>query len=279
MSHLNSPLPSTPVVDATQWLQARRQLLARERELMHLHDAVAAERRALPWTAVTQPYTFDTPDGPRTLAELFDGRRQLLVQHFMFGPGWAQGCPSCSYMADHMGGMQIHLAHRDTSFVAISRAPMAEIEAFRQRMGWDFRWVSSHGSDFNYDFHVSFRPEETATGEVDYNYRRQPFPSDEAPGLSIFVRDDEGRVFHTYSTYARGVEAMMGTYQLLDLTPKGRDERDTFYKMEWVRHHDRYEDVPFAPAPTAPAKHADAATAASSAPAGVTATAGACCHR
>ena len=231
------------VVAGDRWLTERKALLSREKELMRLHDQVARERRALPWERVDRPYVFDTPQGRRTLAELFDGRRQLLVQHFMLGPDWAQGCPSCSFMADHADGMNVHLAQRDISFVAISRAPLAQIQRFRERMGWRFDWVSSHGSDFNHDFGVSFTPEELASGQVDYNYRMQPFPAEEAPGLSVFYRDDAGDVFHTYSTYGRGVEVMMGAYPMMDLVPRGRGERDVPHKMAWVRHHDRYEPV------------------------------------
>ncbi len=241
-----------PVVSQNEWIAERKKLLAREKELTHLRDEIARERRALPWVRIEKSYVFDTPEGPRTLAELFDGRRQLLVQHFMFGPGWAQGCPSCSFMADHTDGMNVHLERRDITFLAISRATLAEIERFRSRMGWQFKWVSSHGSDFNYDFGVSFTPEEKAKDEVYYNYAMQPFESEELPGISVFYKDDTGGVFHTYSTYRRGVEVMMGTYNLLDLAPKGRDEREVAYKMEWVRHHDRYE-------PQAAAKAASAA--------------------
>jgi predicted dithiol-disulfide oxidoreductase (DUF899 family) len=242
---------SHPVVPKDRWVAERKRLLAREKELTRLRDQVARERRALPWERIDKDYVFDAPGGRRSLAELFEGRRQLLVQHFMFGPGWEQGCPSCSFMADHSDGMTIHLAHRDVTLVAISRAPLAEIERFRRRMGWQFGWVSSHGSDFNYDFGVSFTPQQQAAGEIDYNYRRQPFPTEEAPGISVFWKDDAGQVFHTYSTYGRGVEVMMGAYSLLDLTPEGRAENDVPYKMEWVRHHDRYE--PQAPAQTKPA--------------------------
>jgi len=247
--------PSThPVVSAEGWLAARKALMAREKELMRLSDQIARERRALPWERVDKSYVFDTPTGRRSLADLFEGRRQLLVQHFMFGPGWEQGCPSCSYMADHTDGMTVHLAHRDTTFVAISRAPLAEIERFRQRMGWQFTWVSANGSDFNHDFHVSFTAQEQASGEAYYNYAMGPARGEEAPGISVFFKNDAGEVFHTYSTFGRGVEVMMGTYHLLDLTPEGRSERDVPYKMEWVRHHDRY-----APAPTAQPKPAAAA--------------------
>jgi predicted dithiol-disulfide oxidoreductase (DUF899 family) len=252
--HATAAQAAHPVVPDAQWTEARRQLLQREKELTRLHDQVAAERRALPWRRIDKHYEFDTPEGKRTLGELFGGRRQLMVQHFMFGPDWDQGCPSCSYMADHADGMNIHLAHRDISFVAISRAPLAQIRRFRERMGWQFDWVSSHGSDFNFDFGVSFTKEELATGEVQYNYRKGFFPAEEAPGISVFCKDDAGRVFHTYSTFGRGVEVMMGAYRMMDLAPQGRSERDVFYKMEWVRHHDRYEPAPAAkPGPAASA--------------------------
>jgi predicted dithiol-disulfide oxidoreductase (DUF899 family) len=236
------------VVSSDRWVAERKALLAREKELTRLQDQVARARRELPWEHIEKNYTFDTPEGQRSLADLFEGRRQLLVQHFMFGPGWEQGCPSCSYMADHTDGMNVHLAHRDITFVAISRAPLADIQRFRQRMGWMFNWVSSHGSDFNRDFHVSFTPEERGHGEVYYNYGMTDFPAEEAPGISVFYKDDAGAIFHTYSTFGRGVEVMMGAYYMMDLTPKGRDERDTPYKMEWVRHHDRYEPAPAAKA-------------------------------
>ena len=239
-----------PVVSRDRWIAERKTLLAREKELTRLRDQIARERRALPWVRIDKNYAFDTLEGRRTLADLFEGRRQLLVQHFMFGPGWEQGCPSCSFMADHSDGMNVHLAHRDVTLVAISRAPLAEIERFRQRMGWQFRWVSSFGSDFNHDFHVSFTPEEQAKGHVYYNYGMQPFESEELPGISVFHKDDADQVFHTYSTYRRGVEVMMGTYNLLDLTPKGRDESPG-QGMAWVRHHDRYEPQPVANAASA----------------------------
>jgi predicted dithiol-disulfide oxidoreductase (DUF899 family) len=233
--HMEKP----KIVSHEEWLKARQDLLAAERELTHHRDALTRRRMAMPWERVQKSYVFEAPEGRRTLAELFDGRRQLMVQHFMLGPGWKQGCPSCSFMADHTDGMNVHLAHRDVTFLAVSRAPLAEIERFRSRMGWRFKWVSSHGSDFNYDFGVSFTPEEKTKGQVCYNYALQSFESEELPGISVFYKDDAGDVFHTYSTYRRGVEAMMGTYSLLDLTPKGRDERDG--PMAWVRHHDRYE--------------------------------------
>jgi len=231
-------------VSREQWLAERRTLLAREKELTRLGDEIARERRALPWVRVEKDYVFDAPEGRRTLAELFEGRSQLLVQHFMFAPGWEQGCKSCSYMADHNDGANIHLAQRDVTLLVVSRAPLADIERFRQRMGWQFTWVSSHDSDFNHDFGVSFTPDEMATGEVGYNFIMQPFPCEEAPGISVFHKDAAGEVFHTYSRYGRGVEVMMGAYSLLDLTPKGRDEDGLADTMEWVRHHDRYAPAP-----------------------------------
>ena len=234
------------VVSHDEWLKARLELLAAEKEFTRQRDALTRRRMTMPWERVGKNYVFDTLEGQRTLAGLFEGRSQLLVQHFMFAPGWEQGCKSCSYMADHSDGANVHLAQRDISLVAISRAPLAEIERFRKRMGWQFKWVSSHGSEFNYDFGVSFTPDEVATGELHYNYGRWRLAYEEWPGISVFYQDDAGDVFHTYSTYGRGVEVMMGTYKLLDLTPKGRDERDVVYKMEWVRHHDRYELAPAA---------------------------------
>ncbi|MGE0211436.1 MAG: DUF899 domain-containing protein, partial [Parvibaculaceae bacterium] len=212
-------------------------------------DQVARLRRQLPWVRVDKAYTFEAPGGRVSLADLFDGRPQLLVQHFMFGPGWDQGCPSCSYMADHTDGMTVHLANRDVTMVAISRAPLAEIEPFRRRMGWRFPWVSSYGTDFNYDFGVTFRPEEVAKGKINYNYGQWSLVGEEWPGISAFYKDDAGDIFHTYSTYGRGVEVMMGTYRLLDLTPKGRNEQGLDDTMDWVRHHDRYK--PETPAKTA----------------------------
>lgn len=242
MNAVTATTPSVdhPVVSRQHWLAARRALLAREKELTRLQDRIAQERRALPWLRVDKDYVFDTVQGPRRLEQLFEGRSQLLVQHFMFAPGWEQGCKSCSFMADHNDGADIHLAQRDVTLIAVSRAPLADIERFRQRMGWRFRWVSSFGTDFNHDFGVNFSQDEMSSGKVDYNYVQQPFPHEEAPGVSVFCRDDSGQVFHTYSRYGRGVEVMMHTYALLELTPKGRDEDALDYPMAWVRHHDRY---------------------------------------
>jgi predicted dithiol-disulfide oxidoreductase (DUF899 family) len=232
------------VVSRDEWLKARKEHLAAEKEFSRKRDELSRQRRELPWERVEKNYVFDAPEGRRTLADLFEGRRQLMLQHFMFAPGWKEGCQSCSFMADHIDGARVHLANRDLTFVAVSRAPLAEIQRYRRRMGWQFPWVSSQASDFNYDFRVSFTPEEMAKGEVDYNYGRQPHPEEELPGISIFYKDDAGDVFHTYSTYGRGVEVMMGTYNYLDLTPKGRDEDGLPYPMAWVRRHDQYGEKP-----------------------------------
>lgn len=230
-----------PIVTRDQWLAERRALLAQEKALTREQDRLAAQRRALPWVRLAQDYLLDTPTGPQPLSALFQGRRQLLVQHFMLGPGWAEGCKSCSFMADHLDGMAPHLAQRDIALLVVSRAPLAEIEAFRHRMGWRFAWASSHGSAFNHDFNVSFGPQDRVDGAVFYNFGMTPFPAEEAPGISIFCKDDAGAVCHTYSTFGRGVEVMMGTYGLIDLTPRGRDEAGLDHTMAWVRHHDRYE--------------------------------------
>jgi predicted dithiol-disulfide oxidoreductase (DUF899 family) len=241
---MSADIANHPVVSRDRWISERKALLAREKELTRLSDQFARERRALPWVRIEKDYVFDGPDGRCTLSDLFEGRSQLVVQHFMLGPGWKEGCKSCSFMADHVDGARPHLAQRDLSLVAVSRAPLADIEHFRRRMGWQFNWVSSHGSDFNHDFGVSFTPEQMAMGKVDYNYVMQPFPAEEAPGISVFYRDDAGAVFHTYSTYGRGVELMMGAYDFLDLAPKGRDEDGLADSMAWVRHHDRYAQQP-----------------------------------
>ncbi|UES59661.1 DUF899 domain-containing protein (plasmid) [Roseibium aggregatum] len=226
------------VVTHEDWLAARRDLLQKEKELTHLRDRVTSERLALPWERIEKDYVFDTLDGPRSLAGLFEGRSQLVVQHFMLAPGWKEGCPSCSFMADHTDGMNLHLANHDVTMIAVSRAPLADIERYRKRMGWTFGWVSSFGSDFNYDFRVSFTPEEVASGQIDYNFGGWNMTGEEWPGVSAFIKNEAGEVFRTYSTYGRGVEVMMGTYAMLDLTPKGRNEARG---MDWVRRHDRYE--------------------------------------
>jgi predicted dithiol-disulfide oxidoreductase (DUF899 family) len=230
------------VATREQWLAVRKAHLAKEKELTRLRDKLSAERRELPWVKVEKEYVFDTTEGRQTLADLFEGRSQLIVHHFMFGPGWEAGCVGCSFTADHMEGALVHLKHHDVSVVRVSRAPLAEIEAYRQRMGWRVKWVSSHGNDFNYDYHVSFTPEDVAKGKVFYNYALQPFESEELSGLSVFTKDANGDVFHTYSTYARGDELVDSTYVLLDLTPKGRNETGPYYNLgDWVRRHDEYE--------------------------------------
>ena len=230
------------IVSRREWTEARKALLDKEKEFTRARDRLSAERRALPWVKVDKAYVFDTPEGKKTLAELFDGRSQLIVYHFMLAPDWEEGCPSCSFLADHFDGANIHLAQRDVTFVAISRAPLAEIEAFKRRMGWRFPWVSSFGSDFNFDYYVSFA--DVAVGkDGDYNYERQEIVSDEMPGASVFYKDETGGVFHTYSAYARGLDILVGAYNFLDLTPKGRDEAELPWTMAWVRHHDRYESA------------------------------------
>jgi predicted dithiol-disulfide oxidoreductase (DUF899 family) len=228
------------IVSRDEWLTARKQLLSKEKELTRRRDALSAERRALPWVKVDKAYGFETPQGPRTLAELFAGRNQLVVYHFMFGPGWEQGCPSCSWAADNIDANLVHLNARGVTLVVVSRAPLAQIAAFQQRMGWRFPWISSHGSDFNYDYHVSFTPDDVANGNVHYNYGPNGFPSEEAPGVSVFYKDAAGDIFHTYSAFARGAEPLLGGYFFLDLVPKGRDEAGLPFTMAWVRHHDRY---------------------------------------
>ncbi|MGC2763925.1 MAG: DUF899 domain-containing protein [Candidatus Acidiferrum sp.] len=229
------------VVSQLEWLAARKELLAKEKALTRQSDALAAERRNLPWVKVEKEYVFDTPRGKKKLADLFEGRSQLVVYHFMFGPDWEEGCPSCSILGDHIDGSVTHLANRDVTLIAISRAPVEKIEAFKKRMGWRFRWASSFGSEFNRDYHVSFTPEEMAKKEMYYNFKNQFFPSDEGPGLSVFCKNEKGEVFHTYSTYGRGGEPMMGVYHYLDVTPRGRHEEGLSFPMAWRRHHDRYE--------------------------------------
>jgi len=230
------------VVPHEAWVVSRRELLAREKEFSRSRDALSAARRALPWERVEKRYEFDGPDGKQTLADLFGSRNQLIVYHFMLGPGWAEGCKSCSLIADHLDGMTVHLAHRDVTLLVASRAPLAEIEAFKKRMGWRFMWVSSFGSDFNYDYQVSSRPEDLARGTTIYNYVPRDGKLEELPGISVFYKDDTGAVFHTYSSYARGLDMLIGAYNFLDLVPKGRDEAGLPHGMAWVRHHDRYED-------------------------------------
>jgi predicted dithiol-disulfide oxidoreductase (DUF899 family) len=230
------------IVSDQEWLAARRELLGKEKELTRLRDELGRARRGLPWRRIDKSYLFDAPEGKQSLADLFEGRSQLIVQHFMFDPSWEAGCKSCSFWADGFDGIPIHLKHRDVTFVAVSKAPLAKLEAFKQRMGWSFRWVSSFGTDFNRDFHVSFDADELERGEAEYNFGRigGDYPS-EMPGVSVFAKDDAGNVFHTYSCYARGLDILNPAYHYLDLVPKGRDEADLSFSMAWVRLHDEYE--------------------------------------
>jgi predicted dithiol-disulfide oxidoreductase (DUF899 family) len=228
------------VVSQAEWTEARKRFLAKEKEFTRLRDALSRERRELPWVRVDKQYVFDGPDGKESLADLFAGHHQLIVQHFMFDPSWDAACKSCSFWADGFDGFFVHLAQRDVAFVAISRAPLEKLAAFKQRMGWRFKWVSSLGNEFNQDYQVSESPQEKAKGEAYYNYSIRDAWSGERPGISVFYRDDAGAVFHTYSCYARGLDMLNGAYHYLDLTPKGRDEDGLSYHMEWVRLHDSY---------------------------------------
>jgi predicted dithiol-disulfide oxidoreductase (DUF899 family) len=230
------------IVSRDEWIAARKELLRKEKDFTRLRDQLSAERRALPWVNVEKEYLFDTPSGRQSLGDLFDGRSQLVTKHFMFGPDWTDGCVGCSFEMDHIEGALVHLEHHDVSYVVVSRAPLAKIEAFRQRMGWRFRWVSSYGSDFNYDFHVSFTPEQVASGKAYYNYELRDVGIDELSGRSVFCRDEAGDIFHTYSSFARGGELFLSSYAVLDITPKGRDETINGNMTDWVRHHDRYQD-------------------------------------
>ncbi|HEX4143164.1 MAG TPA: thioredoxin family protein [Pirellulales bacterium] len=231
------------VVSRTEWLKIRGEFLAKEKELTHLSDELARQRRELPWTRVEKNYSFTGPRGKMSLADLFDGRSQLATYHFMFGPDWEEGCPGCSYVMDHMNGAIEHLQARDVSLVLVSWAPLEKLTAFKQRMGWRFTWVSSGGCDFNRDFGVSFTPEEVASGAKAYNFGTIPPHGEENPGLSCFYQDPSRAIFHTYSTYGRGLESMLGTYAILDRAPKGRDEDGLPMPMAWVRHHDKYAPI------------------------------------
>ena len=228
------------VVSHDQWLAARKSLLTKEKQHTRAGDALAAQRRQLPWVKVEKDYTFASPQGKVRLADLFQGRSQLVVYHFMFGPEWAEGCKSCSFVLDHLNSLPPHLAARDVTLVAVSSAPLAKLTPFKSRMGWQVPWVSSFGTDFNHDFAVTFTPEELESGEKLYNFASIPPYADENPGMSIFYRNAAGEIFHTYSTYARGLEPLLTTYFILDAVPKGRDEDQLEFSMSWVRHHDRY---------------------------------------
>lgn len=228
------------IVSKAEWLEARKRLLAKEKEFTHMRDQLSEQRRALPWMAVTEPYVFERTRGQATLAELFDGRSQLVVYHFMFAPDWQAGCKGCSFWADNFNGIVAHLKQRDVSFAAISRAPLPKLSAFARRLGWTFEWVSSSGSEFNRDYGVSFSPEDIARGEISYNYTTQKAYGPELPGISVFFKDADGNVFHTYSCYARGLDMMNTAYHYLDLVPKGRDEAGLPSTMSWLRLRDEY---------------------------------------
>ncbi len=234
------------VVSREEWLEARRALLLKEKEATHLRDRVNAERMALPWVKVDKPYVFDTPQGRKTLSDLFDGRTQLLVYHFMLGPEWNAGCPGCSFLSDHVDGTLPHLNNHDVTWVAVSRAPLEKIEAYKARMGWKFPWASSSDTDFNFDYQVSFTPQGLAKGQVVYNFSAidADDANDELPGMSAFYKNEKGEVFHTYSSYARGLEEMVGTLMILDRAPKGRNEDST---MNFVKRHDEYEPAQKSP--------------------------------
>jgi len=227
------------VVSPGKWIAARKELLAKEKEFTQLRDQLSAQRRALPWVKVEKDYIFDGASGKQSLSDLFDGKSQLLIYHFMLGPEWEEGCKSCSFWADNFNGIDIHLAHRDISFLAISRAGFDKIEAYRKRMGWTFNWVSSLNNDFNYDLGVSFTPEQQAANEITYNYLQQPYFLDELAGASVFYKNEQDEIFHTYSTYSRGLDILNGAYNYIDLTPKGRDEADGI--TAWLRRHDQYD--------------------------------------
>ncbi|HEY6641387.1 thioredoxin family protein [Povalibacter sp.] len=231
-----------PIVSDADWLAARKQHLLREKDLLRQLDDLRRQRRELPWMRVTKPYSFFGARGRETLADLFAGNSQLIVQHFMFGPEWDEGCVGCSFQADHVDAAFVHLRHHDVAFAAVARAPWPRIDDFRHRMGWQFHWVSSYGSDFNYDFGVSFHPADLAAGPVPYNFERRELDSEEMPGVSVFFRDDDGSIYRTYSAYGRGVDQLVGAYNYLDLTPRGRNETGPAFDLtDWVRHHDRYQ--------------------------------------
>ncbi len=235
----NNSFENPTLVSPEKWLAARREFLREEKEFSKLRDRLAEKRRALPWARVDQAYTFDSPAGRATLAELFEGRSQLIVYHFMLAPGWEEGCRGCSFVSDHFDGALAHVNARDTSFVAVSSAPLAEIERFKARMGWKFNWVSSHGTTFNRDFRVAFTPAEVEIGLADYNFGMNEIGAEEMPGLSVFARGADGGVYRTYSTYSRGLDLLINAYNLIDLTPRGRNE-DSEAPMKWVRLHDSY---------------------------------------
>jgi predicted dithiol-disulfide oxidoreductase (DUF899 family) len=229
------------VVSKEEWIEARKAFLAKEKEFTRLRDELSKQRRELPWHQVNKEYVFEGSQGKETLSDLFAGKSQLVVYHFMFDPDWDEGCPSCSFWADNFNGIDFHLKHRDVTFLAISRAPLRKLQAFQARMKWTFKWVSSFDSDFNYDYRVSFTKEQLAKGNC-YNFDTSSHPSEEAPGVSVFYKDKDASIYHTYSTYAGGIDILNAAYNYLDLVPKGRDEDDLDFSMRWVRYHDRYDD-------------------------------------
>jgi predicted dithiol-disulfide oxidoreductase (DUF899 family) len=237
---MESTVTNHKVISHDAWIEARLKLLAKEKSFTRLRDELSQERRNLPWERVEQTYVFDGPQGRETLADLFQGRSQLIIYHFMFGPDWEEGCKSCSFWADNFNGIVDHLGERDVSFAAVSRAPLPRLQAFAKRLGWTFKWVSSNGSDFNFDYKVSFTDDETAKGEIFYNFSKQKISESELPGISVFYKDADGTIFHTYSCYARGLDMLNTAYHYLDLVPKGRDEQDLAHSMAWVRFHDQY---------------------------------------
>ncbi len=230
------------VVSREEWLVARKEHLVKEKEFTRLRDQLSQQRRELPWVKVEKEYIFDGPNGKQTLPELFDGRSQLIVYHFMFGPSWEDGCQHCSFWADNFNGIPVHLNQRDVTMIAVSRAPLSKLAAYKKRMGWTFKWVSSSETDFNYDYHVSFTPEEMEKGEMYCNYEVRKVPTEESVGISVFCKDKDGNIFHSYSCYARGVDMLNGAYHYLDLVPKGRDEAGLSFAQAWVRRHDKYDD-------------------------------------
>lgn len=232
------------IVSETEWTEARRKFLDREKELTQLQEKISEERRALPWVKVTKNYTFDTPQGKKSLSDLFAGNSQLIVYHFMFSPDWKEGCVGCSFLSDHIDGANQHLKHHDVTYVAVSRAPLDKLTAYKKRMGWKFPWVSSEGSDFNYDFHVSFTKDQIAKGEATYNFEPYTGDMEDLHGSSVFIKDSDGAIYHTYSAYARGDERSLGTYMWLDITPNGRNEGQGGNLTNWVKRHDQYSDAP-----------------------------------
>ena len=233
-------LDNHQIVSKNEWIAARKVLLKKEKEITALRDQLSQQRRNLPWVAVDKEYVFDGPNGKETLSELFDGRSQLLVYHLMYDPMWDAACPSCSFWADNFNDIIVHLNQRDVTMIAISKAPYNKIDAYKKRLGWDFKWVSSFDTDFNFDYYVSFTPEELAKKKAFYNFISQDPGTSEREGVSVFYKDTIGRVFHTYSAYERGIDILNNTYNYLDLVPKGRDEDGYDFPMAWVRRHDEY---------------------------------------